>query len=70
MAEAFNFPGGSWGDHCPHPTKQKAKHSTAAGTAPAEEGHVQLSLPHPSHVPVPVELVEVVSIPGERAEPR
>lgn len=33
-------------------------------------GRVQLSLPHVTHVPVLVELVEVVSVPGERAEPR
>lgn len=33
-------------------------------------GRVQLSLPHVTHVPVLVELVEVVSIPGEKAEAR
>lgn len=37
LAETFNFRGGSGGDHCLHPTKQKAKlqRSRSRGTAPA-----------------------------------
>lgn len=35
-----------------------------------QRGRVHPSLPHVARVPVLVELVEVVGVPGERAQPR
>lgn len=58
---------------CLHPTRQKAKlqQSGREGPDPAAGGAAGLSpasLPHVARVPVLVELVHVVGVPGERAQ--